>query len=83
MGAHIFPLVLSAIIGIVAGLLETWGRGDAIPNFRILAVGLIAALGAGLLSILIFGGLIIWFPVILAPAALLIDRAAADARRGL
>ncbi len=83
MAAWVFPIVLSAVIGIAAGLMENWGRGDAIPNLRILAVGLVAALGSALLSMLILGQLIIWFPVILAPAALLIDRTTADARRGL
>ncbi len=78
-----FAIVLSVAVGVVAGLMENWARFDVIPNSRILAVGLIVAVGSAVPSMLIFGALIVWFPVILAPAVLLLDRTAADARRSL
>lgn len=83
MAVWVSAFVISAAVGLVAGLLENWARGDAIPNTRIIAVGMIAAVVGGMAPVAIFGRFIPYTPIILSVVALMVDRAAADASRGL
>jgi hypothetical protein len=74
---------MAAVMGIVAGLIETAARGEAIPNWHIMIVGIGSAVIPAIISLLALGGPL-WYGIIaIIIVSLLVDRTQDRMKQGL
>ncbi len=71
------------IMGLVLSLFENWARGEAIPHWRILGLGVGASLIGGLVTLGLTGRFIVYVPIVLTILALMVDRLNDRMRQGL
>jgi len=83
MAVWIAAIIISAIIGLIGGLIENWARDDAIPNLRIILIGVAGAEFGGLVSTGVAGMPVGYAIIALTIIPLYVDRVTQNARRGL
>ncbi|MFW5867411.1 MAG: hypothetical protein ACOCX2_06315 [Armatimonadota bacterium] len=83
MAIWIATLIVCVVMGAVAGLIETVARGDVIPNWHIMGVGIASAVIPAIISLIALGGPI-WHGIIaIVIVALIVDRTQDRMKLGL
>jgi len=83
MAAWIAAIIISAIIGNIAGLIENYLRDSPIPDYHIIIVGTVGGVIGGVVAMAVAGRPMLGLPIVLSILFLAIDRATEKSRRGL
>jgi hypothetical protein len=76
-------IIIATVMGAAAGLIETSARGEVIPNWHIMAVGIGSAVIPAIISLIAIGGPV-WHGIIaIIIVSLIVDRTQDRMKQGL